>query len=70
MGSAHIVWITLGLPQLTVRVPSQSTLLRQAQRSLCHCGVPDNLNLSGIDLGSACNPGPTLDSSPAEQPGA
>ena len=29
-----------------------------------------NLNLSGLDLGSACNPGPALDSAPAEQPGA
>ena len=25
----------------------------QAQPSLCLCGVPMNLNLSGIDLGSA-----------------
>ena len=30
----------------------------QAQLSLCHCGVPENLNLSGLDLGSACNSGP------------
>ena len=42
----------------------------QAQPSLCLCGVPKNLNLSGLDLGSACNIGPTLDSSPAEQHGA
>ena len=42
----------------------------QAQLSLCLGGVTENLNLSGIDLGSACNPGPTLDSFPAEQPGA
>ena len=42
----------------------------QAQPSLCLCGVPKNLNLSGLDLGSAHNPGPALDSSPAEQPGA
>ena len=28
MGSAHIVWITLSLPQLTVGVLSWSTLLR------------------------------------------
>ena len=42
----------------------------QVQLSLCFCGVPKNLNLSGLDLGSACNPGPALDSSPAEQPGA
>ena len=42
----------------------------QAQPSLCLCGVPKNLNLSGLDLGSAHNPGPGLDSSPAEQPGA
>ena len=40
----------------------------QAQPSLCLCGVPKNLNLSSLDLGSACNPGPTLDSCPAEQP--
>ena len=31
----------------------------QAQQSLCPCGVPENLNLSGLDLGSARNPGPT-----------
>ena len=42
----------------------------QAQPSMCLCGVPENLNLSSLDLGSACNPGPALDSSPAEQPGA
>ena len=42
----------------------------QPQPSLCLCGVPENLNLSGLDLGSARNPEPTLDSSPAEQPGA
>ena len=42
----------------------------QAQPSLCLCGVPENLNLSGLDLGSAHNPGPALDSSPAEQAGA
>ena len=41
----------------------------EAQPSLCLCGVPENLNRSGIDLGSACKPGPALDSSPAEQPG-
>ena len=35
-----------------------------AQLSLCLCGVPENLNLSGLDLGSAHNPGPALDSSP------
>ena len=27
------------------------------------CGVPKNLNLSGLNLGSACNPGPASDSS-------
>ena len=37
---------------------------------LCLCGVPKNLNLSGLGLGSARNSGPALDSSPAEQPGA
>ena len=41
----------------------------QAQPSLCLCGVPENLNLSGLDLGSACNPGPALDRTLAEQPG-
>ena len=40
------------------------------QLSLCLCGVPKNLNLSSLDLGSACKPGPALDSSPAQQPGA
>ena len=30
----------------------------QAQPSLRLGGVPENLNLSGLDLGSACNPGP------------
>ena len=33
----------------------------QAQPSLHLCGVPENL--SGLDLGSACNPGPASDSS-------
>ena len=33
-----------------------------AQPSLRLCGVPENLNLSGSDLGSARNPGPALDS--------
>ena len=41
----------------------------QAQPILCLCGVPQNLNLSGLDLGSAHNPGPAFDSSTAEQPG-
>ena len=35
----------------------------QAQPSLCLCGVLENLNLSGLDLGNARNPGPALDSS-------
>ena len=35
----------------------------QAQSSLRLCGVPENLNLSGFDLGSALNPGPASDSS-------
>ena len=41
----------------------------QAQLSLRLCGVPKTLNL-GSDLGSARNPGPALDSSPAKQPRA
>ena len=40
---------------------------RQDQLSLCLCGVPENL--SGLDLGSARNPEPALDTFPAEQPG-
>ena len=35
----------------------------QAQLSLHLCGVPKNLNLSGLDLESAHNPGPASDSS-------
>ena len=35
----------------------------QAQPSLCFCGVPEYLNLSGLDLGSAYNPGLASDSS-------
>ena len=35
----------------------------QAQLSLCFCGVPEYLNLSGLDLGSAYNPGLASDSS-------
>jgi len=42
----------------------------QAEPSLCLCGISRNLNLSGLDLGSAYKPGPALDSSPVEQPGA
>ena len=34
----------------------------QAQLSLRLCGVPENLNLSGFDLGSALNPEPASDS--------
>ena len=36
---------------------------RQAQPSLHLCRVPENLNLSGLGLGSAFNPGPASDSS-------
>ena len=35
----------------------------QAQLSLRLSGVPEYLNLSGLDLGSAYNPGPASDSS-------
>ena len=42
----------------------------QAQLSLCLCGVPENLNLRGLVLESAHNPGPTIISSLPEQPGA
>ena len=35
----------------------------QAQPSLCLCGVPENLNLSDLDLGSAYNPGPASNNS-------
>ena len=42
----------------------------QAQPSLCLGGLPKTLNLRGLDLGSTCNSGLTLDSSPTEQPGA
>ena len=35
----------------------------KAQPSLYLCGVSENLNLRGLDLGSACNPGPASDSS-------
>ena len=35
----------------------------QAQPSLCLCGVPENLNLSGLDLRSACKPESASDSS-------
>ena len=35
----------------------------QAQPSLSLCGGPENLNLSGLDLGSAYKPGPASDSS-------
>ena len=34
-----------------------------AQPSLGLCRVPENLNLRGLDRGSACNPGPASDSS-------
>ena len=40
-----------------------------AQLNLCLCGVPENLNLSRLDLGSTRKAGPTLESSPAEQLG-
>ena len=41
----------------------------QAQLSLCLCGILKKLNMNSLDLRNAQNPGPTLDSSPAEQPG-
>ena len=41
----------------------------QAQLSLCLCGVPKNLNLNGIDMGIAHNPGLAFYNSLAEQPG-
>ena len=40
----------------------------KAQLSPWLCRVPKNL--SGLHLGNERNPGPTLDSSPAKQPGA
>ena len=43
---------------------------RKPNRVCALVGVPENLNLSGLDLGSARNPGPALDSSPADHPGA
>ena len=30
----------------------------QVQPRVCLCGVPENLNLNDLDLGSACKPGP------------
>ena len=42
----------------------------QAQLTLHLCEVPENLTMSGLDLGTTHNPWPVLDSSPAEQPGA
>ncbi|XP_065791226.1 C-type lectin domain family 2 member D6-like [Muntiacus reevesi] len=36
---------------------------QNADPSLRLCGVPENLNLSGLDLGKACNPGPASESS-------
>ena len=35
----------------------------QAQPSLCLWGLPEYLNLSGLDLGGARSPGPALDGS-------
>ena len=35
----------------------------QAHSSMHLCGVPENLNLNGLDLGSTLNPGPASDSS-------
>ena len=35
----------------------------QTQLSLHLCGVPENLKLSDLDLGSTCNPGPASDNS-------
>ena len=40
-----------------------------APLSLCPWGVPENMNVSILEPGSAQNAGPTLDSTPAEQPG-
>ena len=35
----------------------------QVQPSLCLCGLPECLNLSGLDLGGICSPGPASDCS-------
>ena len=58
-------------PPGTVHLPSiqSSGLLEPGESTkstalpgLCPCGVPENQNLSGLDLGNAQNAGPTLDS--------
>ena len=55
---------------VTCAAPTCEGHKTRAQLSLRLCGVPENLNLSSFDLGSACDPGPALESPPAEQPGA
>ena len=70
--------IKMHSPPGTVRSPSNWSpeLLghwkgkKRMPNQVCLCGVPENLNLSSLDLGSARNPEPALDNSPAEQPGA
>ena len=79
---AHMRWCSCSTPRKpsgwdgggdkTHQAPGRLSCLdlgraqNEAQPSLRLCGVTQNLNLSGLDLGSAHNPGPTLDSSPAE----
>ena len=43
---------------------------RMPNRVCALCGVPENLNPSSLDLGSAGNAGSTLDSTHGERPGA
>ena len=74
MGEAISFSLQLGATVLTKHLVTQAAQTweghkTQAQPSLRFCEVPKNLNLSRLDLGSALNPGPTLDNSLTEQPG-
>ena len=56
VGSDHSVWTTLGLPQFTVCVLSQSTLLRLqvALQENCPKIVPGFVHFSGLSYSISC----------------
>ena len=60
--SPHLGATVLTKHLVTWAARTRDRLKTQAKPSLCHCGVPENLNLSSLDIGSSCNPGPVSDS--------
>ena len=63
-GNRVVIRCTIHLRQCARQAPGRPSSWTwkghktQAQPSLCLCGIPKNLNLSSLGLGSACDPGP------------